>query len=91
MTPPAMTPPAMTPPCEPRFLIKKINSLAEQAGTLATALGLPLVDGERLLGEAKERGIAEARLGPLRVHLQEMDRLKAALEEAKAQRATSRL
>jgi hypothetical protein len=86
-----MTPPAMTPPCEPRLLIKKINSLAEQAGALATALGLPLVDGERLLGEAKERGIAASRLGPLRARLEEIDRLKAALEEAKAQRATSRL
>lgn len=91
MTPPAMTSPAVTLPCEPRLLIKKINSLAEQAGALATALGLPLVDGERLLGEAKERGIAASRLGPLRSCLEEIDRLKAALEEAKAQRATSRL
>jgi hypothetical protein len=81
----------MTSPCEPRRLIKRINSLAEEAGVLATALGLPLVHSERLLSEAKERGIAEVRLGPLRAHLQEIDRLKAALEEAKAQRATSRL
>jgi len=81
----------MTSPCEPRLLIKKINSLAEQAGALATALGLPLVDGEPLLGAAKERGIAASRLGPLRARLEEIDRLKAALEDAQAQRATSRL
>ena len=76
---------------EPRLLIKRINGQAEEAGALATALGLPLVGAEHLLGEAKERGITEESLRPLRERLDEIDRLKATLAEAKAQRATRRL
>lgn len=68
----------------PRLLIRKINDLAEEAGVLATAAGLPVRPRNELLAEAARRGVPRDRMAPLEEILREIERLKRALAEARA-------